>query len=53
MRTSKDPMEPLRCWKELLVGERAFRPKRTTRFVSRRNARPGILAGIIQVAVGE
>ena len=27
MRISKDPMEPLRCWKELFLGERALRTK--------------------------
>lgn len=24
MQVSKDPMAPLRCWKELLVGDRAL-----------------------------
>ena len=31
MRVSKEPMEPLRCWKELWLGERASRPKKTVR----------------------
>ena len=38
MRTSKDPMEPLRCWKELLLGERAFRSKKLSRLLRRRCA---------------
>jgi hypothetical protein len=36
MRISKDPMEPLRCWKELLFGERAFRVKKPSRLTRRR-----------------
>ena len=36
MRISKDPMEPLRCWKELLFGKRAFRPRKLSRLMRRR-----------------
>ena len=31
MQTSKDPMAPLRTWKELFLGERAFKAKRSER----------------------
>lgn len=29
-------MEPLRCWKELVLGERALRPKKSLRLPCRR-----------------
>ena len=44
MRVSKDPMEPLRCWKELLVGERAFRAKKALRFFRRRCTSDNLVA---------
>ena len=28
MRVSKDPLEPLRCWKELFLGERTFKSRK-------------------------
>jgi hypothetical protein len=31
MQTSKDPLAPLRCWKELLLGERALKAKTEAR----------------------
>ena len=31
MRVSKDPMEPLRCWKELFFGERVIKAKKLLR----------------------
>jgi hypothetical protein len=31
-------MEPLRCWKELFLGERALRPKKMSRLTRRRCA---------------
>ena len=31
MQTSRDPMAPLRTWKELFLGERALKPKRSER----------------------
>lgn len=31
MQISKDPMAPLRTWKELFLGERALKSKRSLR----------------------
>jgi hypothetical protein len=31
MQTSRDPMAPLRTWKELFLGERAAKNKRSSR----------------------
>lgn len=31
MKTSRDPLQPLRCWKELFLGERAFKSQKDTR----------------------
>ena len=31
MQTSRDPMAPLRTWKELFLGERALKSKRANR----------------------
>jgi len=35
MRVSKEPLEPLRCWKELFLGERAFKMKKVSRLFRR------------------
>lgn len=43
MRVSRDPLEPLRSWKELFLGERAFRPKKLPRSLRRRFTN-GVLA---------
>ena len=51
MRVSKDPMEPLRCWKELFFGERGgSRPKKVSRL--RRRSSGNILSAT-HAAVGE
>ncbi len=53
MRVSKDPMEPLRCWKELFLGERAFRTKKSSRFHRRRHSHATMLGNSSHVVVGE
>ena len=45
MRVSRDPMEPLRCWKELFFGEKAFRPKKTGRLNRRRVSGHVLMSG--------
>ena len=40
MKISRDPLEPLRCWKELLLGERAFKGKKASRNRRREFAEP-------------
>lgn len=53
MRTSKDPMEPLRSWKELLMGDRAFRQKKASRQLRSRQSSPSIMSVAAHVGVGE
>jgi hypothetical protein len=42
MQISKDPLAPLRAWKELLFGERALKAKRSWR--ARRRSINSVLA---------
>ena len=53
MRTSKDPMEPLRSWKELLMGDRAFRQKKASRQLRSRQSSHSMMAVGVHVGVGE
>jgi hypothetical protein len=54
MRTSKDPMEPLRSWKELLMGDRAFRQKKASRQLRSRQSSPSSILSVgVHVGVGE
>ena len=52
MQTSKDPMAPLRTWKELFLGERAFKPKRSER-QRRRYANHSLTLSASHSVVGE
>lgn len=51
MQTSRDPMAPLRTWKELLLGERAFKLKRSER--PRRRTSQAFTMSASHAAVGE
>jgi hypothetical protein len=52
MQISKDPLAPLRAWKELLMGERALKGKKSWR--DRRRAPAATLSSNPpHVAVGE
>jgi hypothetical protein len=50
MRVSREPLAPLRSWKELLLGARVPRPKKSERV---RRPESGVLLQTAQVGVGE
>lgn len=53
MRTSKDPLAPLRCWKELFLGERSQRSKKQDRQARSRQMPAGVMPAAAHVGVVE
>ena len=50
MRVSREPLTPLRSWKELFLGTRAQRPKKSERV---RRPESSLLLQTAHVGVGE